>query len=61
MERMNINIDSVVQRNGMVIARARALVPSVGARIWIRLEFELSDREPWLEARDRVLSVLDPV
>lgn len=59
MERMQISLVSLVQRHGTVTARARALAPAVGAEIWIKVEFEQSDREPWGEARDRVLSLLD--
>lgn len=39
---------------------AGATVPSVGAEIWIRVDFKPTNRELWGEARDRVLAVLDP-
>ena len=54
------SIISLGQCHEHVSARARALTPDVGAEIWIKVEFERSTLEPWEEARDRVLAVLDP-
>ena len=56
---MEISIISLVQRHEHVIVRARASARDAGTQIWIQVEFERSDREPWTEARDRVLAVLD--
>lgn len=39
MEKMQISLISVVQRNGIMVARAKALAPFVGAEIWIKVEF----------------------
>lgn len=60
MERMQISLISVVPRDGIVVARAKATAPAAGSRIWIEVVFEPSDSEPWGEAYDRVLAVLDP-
>ena len=60
MVSMEILVISLVERHGTVTARARALAPSVGAKIWFKVEFERCACDPWQEARDRVLAVLDP-
>lgn len=59
MEEMRIRMVSLVERHGRITARARATAASIGAQIWIKVEFERSEQEPWQEARDRVLALLD--
>ena len=59
MERIQISLISVVERDGKVVGRARALAPAVGAKIWVEVVFEPSDRDPWSQAYDRVLRLLD--
>jgi hypothetical protein len=59
MVSMEISIISLVQRDEHVTVRAKALARDAGTQIWIKVEFERSDRELWTEARDRVLAVLD--
>ena len=59
MERMSISVVSLVQRNGLAVARARATAPAAGARIWIEVVFEPLGGDPWSEAYDRVLALLD--
>lgn len=59
MVSMEISIISLVQRHELVTAWANALASDARTQIWIKVEFERSDREPWTEARDRVLAVLD--
>ncbi len=59
MVSMEISIISLVQRHEHVAVWAKALARDVGTQIWIKVEFERSEREPWTEARDRVLAVLD--
>tara|TARA_R110000782_G_scaffold205451_1_gene293757 strand:- start:506 stop:682 length:177 start_codon:yes stop_codon:yes gene_type:complete len=56
---MEISIISLVRHHEDVTVWANALAPDVGTQIWIKVEFERSDRELWTEARDRVLAVLD--
>ena len=63
MVKMEISVISLVERHGTVTARARALAlaraPDVSAQIWIKVEFERGEQEPWQAARHRVLAVLD--
>lgn len=59
MVSMEISIISLVRHHEHVTVWAKALAPDVGTQIWIKVEFERSDRELWTEARDRVLAVLD--
>lgn len=59
MVSMDISLISLRERHGRVTARARALAPDAGAEIWIKVGFERSAQEPWQEARERVLAVLD--
>ena len=56
---MEITIVSLVQRHEHVTVWANALASAEGTQIWIKVEFERSNCEPWAEARDRVLAVLD--
>lgn len=49
----------MLERNGKVVARARALAPAVGAKIWVEVAFEPSDYDPWSQAYDRLLRLLD--
>lgn len=61
MERLTIRLVSVVERDDIVVARARAEPEQ--ARIWIEVRFRPSedhrDAELWQEARDQVLRYLD--
>lgn len=54
MVSMGISVISLVERHGRIIAGERAVAPDIGAEIWIRVEFERSDQEPWQKARKRV-------
>ena len=60
MERMQISVVSVVERDGVVVARARA--NAAQARIWIEVCFKAEPvgADLWLQARDNVLRYLDP-
>ncbi len=62
MEKMQISLISLVQRNGIVVARAR--VEAEQARIWVEVWFPrppgATNAALWDEAYDRVLTVLDP-
>ena len=59
MVSMEMPVISLVELHGTVTARARALAPAAGAEIWIQVVFKSSAQEPWSEARDRVLAMLD--
>lgn len=59
MEKMDLDLVSLVARHGTVTAYARATAPDAGAEIWIKVMFERSEQEPWEEARTRVLALLD--
>ena len=56
---MEVSMISLVERHGGDTARTRALTPDAAAKNWLRVEFERSDGEPWQEALDKVLALLD--
>ena len=59
LERMHISRISVVQRNGIMVARARA--EAKDARIWLEvIIIPPSGADIWGMARDEVLRYLDP-
>ena len=64
MEKMDIRLMSVVERDGQVRARLNARAPEKNIRIWLEVSFETpanSNRADWMqEAYDRALAVLDP-
>ena len=53
MEKMRIGLVSLVERDGIVVARARAMAPAAAARIWVEVVFEPSGNDWWAEAYDR--------
>lgn len=61
MEKMQISLISVVQRNGIVVARARAEAEQ--ARIWVEVQFipptGARGAELWARAIDEALKYLD--
>ena len=59
MVKMDLQVISLILYDGRVIARALATAPATCAEISVKLEFERGEQEPWQEARDRVLAVLD--
>ena len=62
MEKMRVSVISVIERNGIVVARAR--VEAEKARIWVEIPFtpqlEATKANLWQEAHDQVLRYLDP-
>ena len=62
MEFMQINVLSLREHNGKVVARARADAPR--ARIWLELTVPVDpgagQQEKWQAARDEALKYLDP-
>ncbi len=40
-------------------ARARVVAPKVSARLWVELQFQASEGDPWVQTYDRVLQLLD--
>lgn len=61
MHTMNITLVSLATTDeaGHLVARARAIAPGAHARLWIALRFEPEQPNPWDEAYDRVLQLLD--
>jgi len=59
MQSINIRLISVRPIGTHVIARARAHAPTVAAQLWIEVTFEPVGNDPWSEAYDKVLSLLD--
>lgn len=62
MEKMAIKVVSLVQRNGIVVARARAEAEQarIGVEVWFTVPPRAATRELWQEAKDEVLRYLDP-
>ena len=58
---MTIHVLSVVARNGVVRARARASAAEarLSVEVWFRNESAMTTRELWARARDEVLRYLD--
>lgn len=57
---MTVQLDSLITaENGQMIARGRADVRSVNARLWIELQFEPEHADVWDEAYRRMLELLD--
>lgn len=57
---MTVQLDSLITaENGQTIARGRAEVPGVNARLWIEFQFEPEHADVWDEAYDRLLELLD--
>ena len=59
MQAMHIQLISVRPVGNHVVARARAKAPALAARVWIEVTFEPSGNDPWAEAYNQVLSLLD--
>ncbi len=59
MQSMHIQLISVRAVGNHVVARARANAPAIVARVWIEVTFESTGNDPWAEAYNHVLSLLD--
>ena len=58
---MHIRIISVTptDKPDRLKVRARIVAPKVGARLWVELQFQPSGGDPWAQAYDRVVQLLD--
>ncbi len=59
MQAMHIQLISVRPVGNHVVARARANAPAIAARVWIEVTFEPTGNDPWVEAYNHMLSLLD--
>lgn len=59
MQAMHLQLIFVKPVGSYFVARARANAPLAAARIWIEITFEPTGNDPWSEAYDRVLGLLD--
>ena len=59
MQPMHIQLISVRPVGSHVVARARANAPAIATRVWIEVTFEPTGNDPWAEAYNHMLSLLD--
>ena len=59
MEKMKVEVISVVEKDGLIRARARAEAEQ--ARIWVEVQFRLTPENEniWSKSRSEVLKYLD--